>query len=317
MSTKHTGATLQRLERILVIVPWLLDNPATPLDEIAARFEVDRDVLLHDLDLLGYCGLPGYGGGDLIDVDMVGDDVSIRMAPYFERPLNLSLREAVTLLLAASAVASIKGLGAADPLRRAIGRLETLLGADAGGGVRIAVDLGETDDSWVAAVSDAVQRRRVLRLTYRSAQGVTSARAVEPWALTAAHGSWYVQGHCRSAGAQRDFRLDRIKELEVTGDRAGPIPETFAPPVYSPSEEDTRVVLDVDQRGRWIAEWAVVDQVTGIGNGGVRVTLRTPNLDWAARLVLRLGDAAQVVEPQELTDRVAALARATLTRYER
>jgi|SRR5690625_16439 len=316
MSVKDPGPALQRLERILVIVPWLLENPGTHIDELAERFQVDRDELLYDLDLLGYCGLPGYGGGDLIEVRMLGDEVSIQMASFFERPLNLSLREAVTLLLAASAVASVKGLGASDPLERAIVRLETVLGADSGGGARIAVDLGESDDDWIASLRDAIERRRVVRLSYRSAQGATSSRDVEPWALTAAHGAWYLQGHCRVADGQRDFRLDRIRELELTAGQAGGIPQRIPPPVYTPSEQDWRVVLDVTAEGRWIAEWAVTDSVTARKNGRTRINLRTPYLDWAARLVMRLGDAATVVEPAELTERVADLVGQTLDRYD-
>ena len=308
--------TLQRLERILVLVPWLLENPGVDLDEISERFDVDRDVLLHDLDLLGYCGLPGYGGGDLIDVSVFGDRVHVRMAPYFERPLRLSLREAVTLLLAARAAASVDGLAAADPLQRAIGRLESLLGAEAGQGARIAIDLGGPGDDRVGPLRHAIERRRVVRLTYRSAQGVTRTRDVEPWALSAAEGAWYLQGHCRTAEAPRDFRLDRIRDLEVLDERAGPIPEVVEPPGYIPSDGDERFVLEVASEARWITEWAVVDDVTELDGGRARIAMRTPDLRWAARLVLRLGDAARIVEPEQLAPEVAALNRRTLQRYD-
>jgi predicted DNA-binding transcriptional regulator YafY len=135
--------TLARLERLLVVVPWLLEHPGADVAAVSARLGVARDELLADLDLLGYCGLPGYGGGDLIEVSIVGDHVTLRMADFFRRPLRLSLREAVTLLLAARALAGVEGLAESAVLARAAARLESALGAGADG-PRLAADRGRS-----------------------------------------------------------------------------------------------------------------------------------------------------------------------------
>ncbi|MBA2318833.1 MAG: WYL domain-containing protein [Euzebyales bacterium] len=310
-------ATLRRLERILVMVPWLLDQPGVGIDEVAERFDVDREELLDDLDLLGYCGLPGYGGGDLIETSVFGDQVEVRMAHYFKRPLRLSVREAVTLLLAARALGGVEGLPESAPLTRAAEALERLLGAEAGAGARIAIDLAAAGDEHVPELRDAIHRRRVVRLTYRSGDGRTTTREVEPWTLAAVGGAWYLQGHCRLAGGPRDFRLDRIRELDATGQAADAPPEVIPPPVYRPAHGDPSVVLDLAPAARWVIEWAVVDAVEPARDDRTRVTLRTADLDWAARMVLRLGADAAVVAPAELAVRVGELARATLERYRR
>jgi predicted DNA-binding transcriptional regulator YafY len=64
-----------------------------------------------------------------------------------------------------------------------------------------------------------------------------------------------------------------------------------------------------------VADWAVVDAVEPARDDRTRVRMRTADLDWAARVVLRLGAAAAVVAPAELAVRVGELARATLGRY--
>ena len=308
------GNTLARLERLLTMVPWLLEHPGVAIDEVSERFGVARDELAGDLDILGYCGLPGYGGGDLVEVSLMGDRIVVRMADFFARPLNLSVREAVTLLLAARALSSVEGLAESDALRRAAATLEGALGAEA---VRVAVDLTTEGDQWLGPVREAVAGGRVVELVYRSAKRAeTSSRVVEPWAVVAAGGAWYLQGYCRTASGPRDFRLDRIKELRVTDERvSSPPPAQPAPPVYRPGPDDIAVALDLAPAAWWVAEWAVVDRVTGSGRSR-RVELRTPDLEWAARLVLQLGGNAAVVGPPALKERVSELARQTLAGYE-
>jgi predicted DNA-binding transcriptional regulator YafY len=323
--------TLQRLERILAMVPWLLDHPGVPVAEVVERFGVTRRQLAEDLDVLGYCGLPGYGGGDLVEASIVGDRVSVRMADFFRRPLRLSLREAMTLLLAARALASVGSLPEAGDLGRAAGKLQAALtgspsrgpgrpppgGAGAGlDEARLAIVLRAPGDEYVPDLRRAVDQQRVVHLVYRSAsKAETTERDVEPWALVGAGGAWYLQGHCRLARAPRDFRLDRIRELAVTDERfAGRSSPSEAPPAYRPRRDDVEVVLELCPEAAWIGEEAVLDSVEKRGDVTL-VTLRARELDWAARLVIRLGGGAAVVSPRELAERVEYLADQTLRRY--
>ena len=75
--------------------------PASPSDELAERFQIEREELESELELLPMCGLPPYTADRLIDV-VVGDDgaFSVRLAEYFERPLRLTPAEGVALLAA-------------------------------------------------------------------------------------------------------------------------------------------------------------------------------------------------------------------------
>jgi predicted DNA-binding transcriptional regulator YafY len=308
-----SGRTLQRLERILVLVPWLLDRPGVAVDEVTARFGVTRDELAADLDVLGYCGLPGYGGGDLIEASLVGDRVSVRLADFFRRPLRLSVREAVTLLLAARALAAVPGAQESADLESASAKLAELLGAPAA----LAIDLHAPGDDHLAGLRDAVERRRVVRLRYRSrSKSQTTERDVEPWAVVGSRGAWYLQGWCRLADGPRDFRLDRIERAVVTDRDAGPLPEgPLPPPPYQPRPWHLAVVLDIDPSLGWLPERLVTDEVTE-HDGVQRVRLRTDELEWLARLVLARAPAVRVVAPEALRDRVAELAAETLERYQ-
>jgi predicted DNA-binding transcriptional regulator YafY len=304
------STTLERLDRVLAMVPWLLAHPGARIDDVAQRFDATPDQIAADLDVLGFCGVPGYGGGDLMDVSLVGDRVVVRMADYFRRPLRLGLREAMTLLLAGRALLDAPGIGNRDALRRAVAKLEDALGA-----AEVAVDLGPADENLLSTLGAAVTDRRVLRIRYRSTgKEEETSREVEPWGLVASDGAWYLRGHCRRADAPREFRVDRIREFETTGEVSSPPP---TPPAasgagYRPEGDTFDVVLAIDDSATWLA--GAVPGATMESPDEVRLPARS--LEWAARLVLSLGGAARVVEPAALADRVRELARATADRYE-
>ncbi len=305
--------TLQRLERILTMVPWLLDNPGVSVDEVTARFGVPRAQLVDDLDVLGYCGLPGYGGGDLIEASVVGNRIHVRLAEFFARPLRLSVREALTLLLAARALAGVQALPESGALRRAVKALEAALGVDA---ANVAVDLTGDGDELLAPLRAAVDNGEVVTLTYRSAsKAELTTRDVEPWAVVGFGGAWYLQGWCRMATAPRDFRVDRIRRLEPTGT---PVAlergHELRTPVYHPGPDDLTVELALAAGAEWIADEVVADEVVDVG-GQRRLRLRTASPEWVARLVVRLGGLATVVAPDSLAERVRELAAATLDGY--
>lgn len=306
--------TLQRLERLLTMVPWLLENVGASVDEVADRFGADPGEVLADLDTLGYCGLPGYGGGDLVEVSIVGDRIVVRMAEFFRRPLSLSVREAVTLLLAARTLGDVAEAPESEALRSAIVKLEGALGGE-GRGAPLDIDLGAPGDEHLPALRSAITGRRVVELRYRSGTtGATSLRAVEPWAVVAAHGAWYLQGWCRTAGGPRDFRLDRIERLRSLEERSRRPARGPEPPRYTPKFGDHEVVVDLEPPAWWIGEWVVADRVSDEGPVR-RVELRTPAFDWLARLVLRAAPHARVVAPRQLDEHVRQLARGALARY--
>lgn len=319
--------TLQRLERILVMVPWLLDRQGVTVEEVTRRFGVSRQDLAGDLDVLGYCGLPGYGGGDLIEASIVGDRVCVRMAEFFRRPLRLSLQQALTLLLAAHALAGIDGLPESQDLRSAAAKLEAALNtggsrtgrpvAQVSGAPRLAIDLRAQGDEHLPELRAAIAEARIVRLVYRSgSKAEITERDVEPWALVGAQGAWYLQGWCRLAEGPRDFRLDRIRDLRLSAERVERHGATQpAPPAYRPGPDDLQVVLELDPPAWWVAEWAVVDAVEEPHPATRRISLRTPALEWAVRLVLGLGGHARVVTPDRLAREVRERARQALERY--
>ena len=150
-------------------------------------------------------------------------------------------------------------------------------------------------------VRDAVANQEALEVDYHSFhRDRLGTRVIEPHRYYADKGHWYMTGYCRSARAQRVFRLDRIRRCELTG-------ELFEFPVL---DDDSREGIPVDGRLPEVllelapeVHW-VVDEYPHTGmevtdGGSTRVRLPVASERWLERLLLRLGKDATVVEAAE------------------
>ena len=83
--TPH-GARAQ-VTRLLALVPYLQNRGAVALREIAADFGVSTQQVRRDLNVLWFCGLPGLGPGDLIDLNFESfeDDADGRVRALITR----------------------------------------------------------------------------------------------------------------------------------------------------------------------------------------------------------------------------------------
>jgi predicted DNA-binding transcriptional regulator YafY len=119
-----------RLQRLLALVPWVLDHPGATVDEVCERFEMTREMLIADLELLYVTGVPPYGPGDLMEAWVDGDKVHIGFADWFARAPRLTWREAAGLYLAGRALDTLPEVAEQGALARALAKLEAVLPAD-------------------------------------------------------------------------------------------------------------------------------------------------------------------------------------------
>lgn len=317
--------SLPRLQRLLVMVPWVVSHPGSTVSEVCERFGITPAQLAADLELLYMCGLPPFTPADLIEAYIEGDRVVIKMADFFARPLRLTRWEAVALLVTGRAIAEVAGAPEADALRRALAKLERAVApaevaATAELAARLQVDLEPSE--LLAPLREAISRRRRLRITYYTyGRDAVTERELDPWVVFHAAGAWYVAGHDHASGEERIFRVDRIRSAAATGGTFEAPPGFDAAryarrPLFTPSETDREVVLDLGPGAAWVREVTPHEAAEPLEDGWIRVTLRTPHFAWLERLILRLGDDVRVVAPPELAEGVRSTAGRALARYE-
>ena len=323
----RVSTSSDRLQRLLALVPYVVSRKVVGLSETAAAFGVSERELVDDLNMLWCVELRAPDPYCPIDLSYEGGEIEVSQAESMDRPLRLGVDEASALLVAlrmlaeVGQVAPVPGLAEGSALSRTIAKLEAAAGEAAAPSAQVAVQVDRHAERSVAAqLREALAARRRVHLSYYvPGRDEATERDVDPMRLLVVEGRTYLEGWCRKAEAVRVFRLDRVLRIDVLP-VAAEVPRQAEPVdvdqgLFRPSPDDMRVVLDLTPRGRWVAEYYPCEDVTELGDGRLRVTLRTPDAAWARRLALGLGEDGRVVAPAALAAAVRADAAAALAAY--
>lgn len=181
------------------------------------------------------------------------------------------------------------------------------------------------DHPQLQEVAEAVWSDRRLTIRYHPASGKTSSRDIEPLGLVLKAGLWYLVAG--TTGEPRVYRVSRISEI-VLSDGTFERPPDFnlaafwqawAAKFEADRTSGYRLVLRVHPNALAAVEDLDVGPVEGIEadeDGWLRVAIHCEAERWARRAVLELGEAAEVVEPLDLREEIAALARSLSKLYE-
>jgi predicted DNA-binding transcriptional regulator YafY len=321
------GTSTTRLQRLLALVPYVVSRKVVGLAETAAAFGVSERELVDDLNLLWCVELRSPDPYCPIDLSYEGGEIVVSQAESMDRPLRLAVDEASALLVALrmlaeiGQVASMPGPDQGQALNRTIAKLEAAAGEAGTPSTQVAIQVDKiVQQAVLDQLRDALAGRRRVHLSYYvPGRDEATERDVDPMRLLVVEGRTYLEGWCRRADAVRLFRLDRVLSLDVL-DVAAEVPAGAEPKdvdqgLFQPSAEDLNVVIELAPLGRWVSEYYPCDSIEELGDGRLRVTLRTPDPGWVRRLALRLGENGRIVAPASLAAQIREDASAALAQY--
>lgn len=178
----------------------------------------------------------------------------------------------------------------------------------------------------LAALGDALRRRKRLRFSYRSMhRDAEDEREVEPYGLAFLSGHWYLVGRDAAADALRQFRVSRVRALSVNPQRAQSpdftLPADFDLAAHTRSRqawelgdaEQTEVTV------RFVTESGVTVPALRLGEAvsgdPARRLFRVRRPDTFALWILGFAGDAVVEAPDDMVQRVRTLAQQTLAQY--
>mgnify|MGYP005848929971 FL=1 len=312
-----------RLRRLLSLIPYVLKHQGATFDELCEVFEVSRSQLVDDLNLIFLCGQPDYSPADLIDVFIDEDRVFIGMADYFARPLRFTPTELSGLYLACSALAKLVGTPASPALHSVMEKIRDALGMGelSPDEVERSLELAShaAEGEILSGLTRACEDHLAVDMEYYSyGRDELTRRRVNPLSLEFGMGHWYLRAWDEQSGEARVFRVDRIKELTVTG-------ETFQPPEEEEEAYEgpygTVEGGEITVRLRFapaLAGWACEQPIfSGVEEEGAFLvcTLKTDKLSWLERELLSCGAGVEVLEPPELREGLRRRVERTLSFY--
>jgi predicted DNA-binding transcriptional regulator YafY len=318
-----------KLIRRLSLVALLLSRRGQPVsgDEIRRRVEgyptmteeAFKRRFFEDRAELAGLGIEIAG---VHDASSGADAYSLPADAYYLPLVALSGQE----LAALSACLAVLGdrFAYSQPLRLALlslaqGRPELI--ADAEVPPLTVVPEADAPATVLPKLQAAIAERKTVSFAYYAiSRDQELVRTVDPYGLQLVAGEWYLIGRCHLRGAERTFRLSRIRSRVTHATRA---PHDFAPPAdfdlsayrdrpaWRLAEPKGTARIHVSPGMAWWVEahWAHCGRIETQSDGAIVFETAyadaRPLLSW----VLGLGEAAELLEPVELRDRLSSQLR--------
>ncbi|MEJ7832196.1 MAG: YafY family protein [Nocardioides sp.] len=311
-----SDGTTERVLRLLSLLQW---RPVWTGPELGVELGVTDRCIRRDVERLRALGYPinatqGVGGGYQLGAGtrlpplLLDDEEAIAAA--------VSLRLAAGGTVAGASEAALRALAKLDQvmpprLRSEVRALQDATSTLVGGGVEID---GEVLLTLARACRDAVR----VRFEYAARDGSTSSRTVEPVQLVATGRRWYLMAWDTDRDDWRTFRLDRMTEVVATTwrhpPRAHPDPAAYVQRavVAAPYRHVARVRVHAAAtrvREQVPPQVGSVEPDPAGADGWSLLIAGADDLDWLAAHLARLGHELEVLEPAELREAAARMAR--------
>jgi len=281
-----------RLSRLLLELPWLIQNKNTSIDIFCTQFNISRDEAIKDLSLLTYVG-PGRFGGELVDIQYDDDNISVIDSQGFDRPLKLNNIEAVLLLL------GVKNLGEMSKDKHELIDVETkltkLIESDVANENRHKEYSLKRD-----LVKEAISNGNQLRIHYvDSSLKLTTERLITPVEITGLDAKEYLTAIDTNSNQRKSFRLDRIvKVIEI--------------PMKSSQTEQPRIEAVVEKIILRTKSWNASNILDmnipfSISGDEMIIEMNLLDSDYLLEIILRLDRNIQITCSNETKDRLSEL----------
>lgn len=301
-----------KIDRLIGILSVLLQKEKTTAPELADRFEVSRRTINRDIEDLCRAGIPirtaqGIGGG-----------ISIMDGYRMDRTI-LTSKDMQMILAGLRSLDSVSGSSYYGQLMEKIqtGSSEFITGRDS-----ILIDLS----SWyrdslapkIEIIQDAIGDRRLIKFRYYAPSG-ESERTVEPYYLVFRWSSWYLWAWCLKRKDFRLFKLNRMDGVQITEKnfkcRDATMPDLSNEKIF-PGGIKVKALFEADQKWRLIEEFGT-SCFTENDDGRLLFTADYTDMENLITWILTFGDKAEVIEPEEVRERVRTAIEAMIKNYRR
>lgn len=313
MSSANQNSGLERIERLLDLVPYVATHQGIAIEELAKEFSISTSQLTEDLTTLWMCGLPGYTPLELMDLSFDTGFVSISNAETLARPRILDRDEVLALILGLETLQEDATRNHGDQVET-IANLVTKLIGFIDSNVERTVQAGTSAlSSERGVLQTAMANGGAVEIAYHSiSRDEVTRRVIHPLEFIFANEHEYVSAFCDLTQSYRTFRLDRIMEATCVKSEASILPKLDS----TSGDEKIPITLKVQSRFRDVAERFNLDGEVRAMVTPEFVEVESFSADWATREIMGFGGQVGVVSPQELRSSLRDRALRALKGYQ-
>ncbi|MFY9189991.1 MAG: WYL domain-containing protein [Lawsonella sp.] len=308
--------SLDKVALALEIIPYLSQHPGISQQTVADHFGITTKELYAILEVAVCCGLPGYFGGDLIDIDIWGDNLYVYEGMGLDQPLRLSRSEQASLTLALRALEQVPGFVSSKTVQSILHKLDTAKNKVNSAAPSIEPATTESDNLG-ELISEACEQHRVLSFSYLSGTGdYESNREALPITVIVQDSHAYMVGWDIEAEELKRFRFDRMSDVlkRHLWRKDYPVNSLQLSNFLENAEAPNLATVEVKRDAVWLVEQLGLTDLV-VEQNSMRGVLGYYTKEWLLRTALKFAPYLRIIHPDGAAKFVEQHADAALARY--
>nr|WP_314082441.1 YafY family protein [uncultured Leptotrichia sp.] len=283
-----------KLARLFEIVQILLTEKKVTAEKLACHFEVSKRTIYRDIETLTLAQIPvysekgRYGGIGLIKNFTI--DKSF-----------LSQNEQNEILFA------LQSLNAVQYSKNNITltKLNSIFNRKADDWIEVDFSrYGENDSILFEKIKNSILEKKVIKFIYFNTKGKKSKRTVEPLKLWFKEKAWYLFAYCRKKKDIRQFKIARIKNLELTCEHfERELKKEDWKNQNNVNGKGTKIVIEVDKSQAYrVYDEFFEENIAKKENGNFEITIEIFENEWLYGYLLSFGEHLKVLKPARIRE---------------
>jgi predicted DNA-binding transcriptional regulator YafY len=302
---------IMKTDRLYAFTLHLLNHGKTPASELAKLFEVSVRTIQRDVESLCQAGIPV--------IAETGSTGGYYLPEHFKMDKQTASEDDYRNMLTA-----LHGLATAtndSAVRTTIEKLTAVSNTESSPLVLDFSVLREGDEALMQLLKTAILEKRKVEFHYTNANNIARLHAVEPVALVYRWYAWYLLAYSNIKNDYRTYKLVRMRDVVLS-------PELFIHNHPSVKEilansdtSDTRTYIKIRlrcnaQAKTQVTEYLKAAKLEKLENGDfIMEALVVENEQFWFGMFLSLSDSVEILEPQNIRERVISAARKLLFLY--
>lgn len=283
-----------KLARLFEIVQILLTEKKVTAEKLACHFEVSKRTIYRDIETLTLAQIPvysekgRYGGIGLIKNFTI--DKSF-----------LSQNEQNEILFA------LQSLNAVQYSKNNITltKLNSIFNRKADDWIEVDFSrYGENDSILFEKIKNSILEKKVIKFIYFNTKGKKSKRTVEPLKLWFKEKAWYLFAYCRKKKDIRQFKIARIKNLELTCEHfERELKKEDWKNQNNVNGKGTKIMIEVDKSQAYrVYDEFFEENIAKKENGNFEITIEIFENEWLYGYLLSFGEHLKVLKPARIRE---------------
>ena len=286
-----------KLARLFEIVQILLTEKKVTAEKLACHFEVSKRTIYRDIETLTLAQIPvysekgRYGGIGLIKNFTI--DKSF-----------LSQNEQNEILFALQSLNVVQY----SKNNITLTKLNSIFNRKADDWIEVDFSrYGENDSILFEKIKNSILEKKVIKFIYFNTKGKNSKRTVEPLKLWFKEKAWYLFAYCHKKKDIRQFKIARIKNLELTCEHfERELKKENLKNQNNVNGKGTKIVIEIDKSQAYrVYDEFLEESIAKKENGNFEITIEIFENEWLYGYLLSFGEHLKVLKPARIREILA------------